>query len=375
MKRKALGILTTVVWGVVAGGVVGALAGWIAAQALHLPQVDAIEGFTPAATTRLYAGDGSLAASFALERRVVLKPEEIPDPLKLAIVAIEDADFYQHGGVDPQAILRAAFFSLTSGRLGARGGASTITQQLALNLFLQRERTLTRKIREALLAIDIEKRFSKDQILTLYANQIFFGHGAYGVEAASRLYFGVPARELSLDQCALLAGIIPSPNNRYDPVRKPEAALARRNRVLDKMLELTFIDQAQHAEASAAPLGAALHRERESRGAYFLEMARQAVDARYGTDALYKGGLEVRLTMDPGLQAAAESAIREGSGHARAPARLAGSGQPAGRRHRHRPGELEGPELEPARAHPGRAGPRAGARGRARRREAQDRRS
>lgn len=312
MKQKLLRVLIPVVWAVAAGCVIGALAGWIAAQALHLPQVDAIEGFRPAATTRVLAADGTEVASFALERRVVLKPNEIPDALKLAIVAIEDSDFYEHGGVDPRAILRAAFFSLTEGRLGARGGASTITQQLALNLFLERERTLTRKVKEALLAIDIEKRYSKEQILTLYANQIFLGHGAYGVEAAARLYFDTAAKDLTLAQSALLAGMIPSPNNRFDPIRKPDAALARRDRVLDRMLELGYIDVAQHEEAKAEPLGASLHRDAASTGSYFLEMTRQTVEAAYGTEALYTGGLEVQLTMVPDIQRAAENALRRG---------------------------------------------------------------
>jgi len=312
MRADVVRLLTRLIWAVVIGCVVGALGGWIAAQALHLPQVDALDTFQPASSTRLYADDDSTVASFALERRVVLRPEEIPDQLKLAIVAIEDADFFRHGGVDPQAILRAGFYSLTEGRLGARGGASTLTQQLALNLFLERERTLTRKLKEALLAIDIEKRFSKDQILTMYANQIFFGHGAYGVEAAARLYFGRSARELDLAQCALLAGMIPSPNNRYDPIRKPDAALARRDKVLDRMAELGYIDAARRDQAKVEPLGVTLHRDRATTGAYFIEMVRQAIDERYGADALYKGGLEVRTTMDPALQQAAESAVRNG---------------------------------------------------------------
>ena len=312
MQASLVRLLTRLVWGIVIGCVVGALAGWIVAQTLHLPQVDALDSFQPASSTQLYGDDDSPVASFALERRVVLRPEEIPDQLKLAIVAIEDADFYRHGGIDPQAILRATFYSLTEGRLGARGGASTLTQQLALNLFLERERTLTRKLKEALLAIDIEKRFSKDQILTMYANQIFFGHGAYGVEAAARLYFGLAASQLDLAQCALLAGMIPSPNNRYDPIRRPEAALARRDRVLDRMVELGFINTGQRDQAKAEPIGVSLHRDRATTGAYFIEMVRQDIDSRYGADALYKGGLEVRLTMDPPLQQAAEEAVRNG---------------------------------------------------------------
>jgi penicillin-binding protein 1A len=299
-------------WAVVVGCLVGAFGGWIIAQFLHVPQVDLLATFEPAATTRIYAADGEQVASYALEQRVVLGPEEIPDDFKLAVVAIEDADFFSHGGVDPQAIVRAAWYSLVDRRIGSRGGASTLTQQLALNLFLKRERTISRKIKEALLALDIEKRYSKDQILTMYANQIFLGHGAYGVEAASELYFQKSAIDLTLAEAALLAGIIPSANNRFDPVRRPENALDRRNKVLSRMLELGFIDAAAYEEAIAQPLGVALHRERVENGAYFLEMTRQEIERRYGTDALYTSGLQVHLTMDPVLQAEAERAIRNG---------------------------------------------------------------
>ncbi len=300
----------------VAGVAAGALGGWIVAQFLHVPQVDQLATFRPASTTVVYAADGQPVASYAVERRVELAPEQIPEHLKLAIVAIEDAEFFEHGGVDPKAIARAAWVTARNlvtrkDRVITQGG-STLTQQLALNLFLQREHTIRRKIKEALLAIDIEKRYSKDQILTLYANQIFLGQGAYGVEAAARLYFDRSATELSLAESALLAGMIPSANNRYNPIKRPDAAIQRRNRVLDRMLELGFIDLAAHDEAVAEPLGVGLHRHRISSGAYFHEMVRQQVEDRYGTDALYTAGLQVHITMDPELQALAEQTLRRG---------------------------------------------------------------
>ncbi len=310
--KKVFSLVTLVLWVAVAGCVAGALGGWVIAQSLHVPQVDLLAEFEPAATTHIYAADGAQVASYALEQRVVLRPDQIPEHFKRAVVAIEDADFYTHGGVDPKAILRAAWFSLVDRRIGSRGGASTLTQQLALNLFLQRERTVSRKVKEALLALDIEKRYSKDQILTMYANQIFLGHGAYGVEAASLLYFQKPALKLSLAEAAMLAGMIPSASNKYDPIRRPENALNRRNKVLSNMLELGFIDAAAYEEAVAQPLGVALHRERVDNGAYFLEMTRKEIESRYGTDALYTSGLQVHLTMDPALQAMAERAVREG---------------------------------------------------------------
>jgi penicillin-binding protein 1A len=305
-------LVSVLAWTAVAGCLAGALAGWILAQSLHVPQVDLLASFEPAATTRIYAADGEQVASYALEQRVVLRPEEIPDHFKLAVVAIEDADFYTHGGVDPKAVLRAAWYSVLDRRIGSRGGASTLTQQLALNLFLKRQRTLTRKVKEALLALDIEKRYSKDQILTMYANQIFLGHGAYGVEAASELYFQKSAMELTLAEAALLAGMIPSANNKYDPVKRPENAVNRRNKVLFRMLELDFVDSAAYEEAVAQPLGVALHREKVANGAYFLEMTRQEIERRYGTDALYTSGLQVHLTMDPWMQATAEKFLRDG---------------------------------------------------------------
>lgn len=312
MDRRVVKVLAPLLWATVAGCLVGALAGWGLAQALHLPQVDQLASHRPASSTRVYANDHSQVASFALEQRVELNPDQIPNNLKLAIVASEDANFYEHGGIDPHAIVRAVVFSVVDRKMGSRGGASTLTQQLALNLFLKRERTLSRKIKEALLAIDIEKRFSKDQILTFYANQIFLGHGAYGVEAASRLYFDRHAGELTLAQAAMLAGIIPSANNRFDPIRRPDAALERRARVLERMLELGFVDRPSFDAAMAEPLGAALHRQSAGTGAYLLEMVRQEIESRYSTESLYTKGLQVDLTMDPTLQQTAEEALREG---------------------------------------------------------------
>jgi penicillin-binding protein 1A len=316
LSPRLVSAATKVVWAAVIGCLAGAISGWIVAQYLHVPQVDQLASFRPASTTHIFAANGEQVASYALERRVELGPEQIPDHLKLAIVAIEDAEFYGHGGVDPRAITRAALVTIRNlvtgrDRIITQGG-STLTQQLALNLFLKRDRTLRRKAKEALLAIDIEKRYSKDQIITMYANQIFLGHGAYGVEAAARLYFDKAASELTLPEAALLAGMIPSANNRYNPFKRPDAALQRRDKVLKRMLELGFIDAQSYEVAVAEPLGVALHRERISSGAYFLEMVRQEIESRYGTDALYTAGLEVHLTMDPELQRLAESVLREG---------------------------------------------------------------
>ncbi len=316
VSPKLRSLIRNILIAVLIGGALGAFGGWIVAQRLHVPQVDQLASFRPASTTEVFAANGEPLASYAVERRIELSSEEIPEHFKAAVVAIEDADFYEHGGVDPKAIARAAVVTARNlvtrqDRLITQGG-STLTQQLALNLFLQREHTLTRKIKEALLAIDIEKRYSKDQILTLYANQIFFGQGAYGVEAAAQLYFDKPATEITLAEGALLAGMIPSANNRYNPFKRPEAALERRNKVLARMLELDFIDQAAYDEAAAQTLNVGLHRDQISTGTYFLEMVRKEIEERYGTDALYTGGLQVHLTMDPELQRIAERAVRSG---------------------------------------------------------------
>jgi penicillin-binding protein 1A len=351
-------LVTILLWAAVAGCLVGAFGGWVIAQFLHVPQVDLLATFEPAATTQIYGTDGEQVASYALEQRVVLRPEEIPDHFKLAVVAIEDADFYKHGGVDPQAIMRAAWYSLIDRRIGSRGGASTLTQQLALNLFLKRERTLGRKIKEALLALDIEKRYSKDQILTLYANQIFLGHGAYGVQAAAELYFQKSAMDLTLSEAALLAGMIPSANNKYDPIRRPENALNRRNKVLSRMLELGHIDAAAYEEAIAQPLGVALHRERVATGAYFLEMTRQEIERRYGTDALYTSGLQVHLTMDPVLQPAGWPCFPRDDLH-----RVPPSSERPFRRRPRIGGGVRAPELGAARADARRNGQGCGSRG------------
>lgn len=297
---------------VLIGCLAGALIGWIAAQALHLPQVDQLKTFEPPLTTSVLAADGSVLATFAEERRIELQPEEIPENFKQALVAVEDAEFYDHGGVDPVAVLRAVWASVRTGRLGGGGGASTLTQQLAQNLFLTRTHSIRRKLRQMLLAINIEKQYSKDQILTMYANVVYFGHGAYGLEAAARLFFDRPASELTLPQAAFLAGVIQNPEGRWSPIRNPDGATRRRNHVLDRMLAEGMIDADGHAAARDAPLGASLHRKRVEAGSYFVEWIRQQIAASYGTESLYTDGLTVHTTLDPTLQAAAESAVRDG---------------------------------------------------------------
>lgn len=312
VKQATVAFLNLVVWAAVAGSVVGAVFGWGVARALHFTPLDQLPTYRPATTTRFVDSGGATVGTFALERRVELPPHLVPDHLKLAIVAIEDAEFYEHGGVDPKAVLRAVIGSVRTGRFGGAGGASTLTQQLARNLFLTRERKVSRKVKEMFLALDMEKRLSKDQIITMYANQIYLGQGAYGVEAASQLYFGTTVTETSLAQAATLAGMIQNPERLHNPFKNPDGALKRRNYVLDRMEELGFIDRETAEAARSEALGVAFHHQRRLAGDYFVEHVRQSIEQTYGTDALYTGGLEVELTMDPVLQRAAERAVREG---------------------------------------------------------------
>jgi penicillin-binding protein 1A len=311
-RRTLITLGRRLIIGALIGCLAGAVLGWTAAQALHLPQIEQLKTFEPPLTTTVLASDGSVLATFAEERRIELKPEQIPDNFKQALVAVEDAEFYEHGGVDPVAVLRAVWASIRTGRLGGGGGASTLTQQLAQNLFLTRTHSIRRKLRQMLLAVNIEKQYSKDQILTMYANVVYFGHGAYGLEAAARLFFDRRATELTLPQAAFLAGVIQNPEGRWSPIRNPEGATRRRNHVLDRMLAEGMIASEAHAAATSAPLGASLHRKRVAAGSYFVEWIRQQIAADYGTESLYTDGLTVHTTLEPTLQAAAESAVRDG---------------------------------------------------------------
>ncbi|MFH1177859.1 MAG: PBP1A family penicillin-binding protein, partial [Acidobacteriota bacterium] len=295
--------------GVFVGLAVGAIAGVALSRGVKLPAVEALTTYRPASATQVRARDGSLLGTFALERRIPLPPEQIPKVFREAVIAVEDASFYRHTGLDPRGIVRAVLRNLLSRRT-AQGG-STITQQLARRLFLTDEKTFRRKFQEALLAIEIEQRFSKDQIFTLYANQVNFGHGNYGVEAASRFYFGKSSPQLTLAEAALLAGL-PQQPGRLSPLNNPERALARRNHVLTRMLEERMIDSATCQAASRAPLAVRSGYEREATAAYFVEEVRRTVEDTFGTREMLEGGLAVETTLDPGLQTLAEDAVREG---------------------------------------------------------------
>lgn len=278
-----------------------------------LPDVKRLEDYTPPLSTRVLARDGSALASFAEQRRILLEYRGIPKVFEQALIAVEDANFYRHSGIDARGILRALWRDVTT--LSLEQGASTLTQQLARNLFPgvvnPSEKTLRRKIQEAMLAIEIERNYSKQEILQLYCNQVYMGHGRYGLEAASRFFFGRTARELTLPQAALLAGVIQRPEA-LSPIRNPERARKRRNHVLDRMVEEGFLREAAARDAQRAPLGLDLARENAALAPYFVEEVRRYLQARYGGEAVYQSGLEVRSTLDPSLQETANRAVDHG---------------------------------------------------------------
>ena len=288
----------------------GAVVGLTLSRGIKLPAVEALTSFRPAAATQVRAKDGSLLATFSREKRIPLPAEQIPAVFRNAVIASEDANFYRHTGVDPRGIMRAALRNFISFGSSAQG-ASTITQQLARGLFLTPEKKLIRKIKEALLAIEIEQRFSKDEILALYINQVYFGHGTYGVEAASRFFFGKPAAQLTVPEAALLAGIVQR-NDNQSPIRQPARALARRSYVLARMLDEKMVSREAYEAARSSPLGVKPHYDRTVSAAYFVEEVRRTVEDRFGSKEMLEGGLEVATTLDPALQTIAENSVRDG---------------------------------------------------------------
>ena len=289
---------------------VGAVAGLALSRGIKLPAVEALTAFRPAAATQVRAKNGTLLATFSREKRIPLRAELIPAVFRNAVIASEDANFYRHTGVDPRGILRAALrnaFNLGS----STQGASTITQQLARGLFLTPEKKLIRKVKEALLAIEIEQHFSKDEILALYINQVYFGHGTYGVEAAARFFFGKPAAQLAVPEAALLAGIVQR-NDRQSPIRYPLRARARRDYVLGRMLEERMITREEFDAARSSPIEVKPHYDHAVNASYFIEEVRRSVEDRFGSKEMLEGGLEVDTTLDPALQELAERSVRDG---------------------------------------------------------------
>ncbi len=288
-------------------GVLGIAGGVLYAQLQELPDISNLNEFKPSEATRIYDINNNLISQLWLEQRTIVTLDKIPLTLQNAVIAIEDQRFYQHWGIDPVGILRAFVVNVSAG--GVRQGASTLTEQLAKNLFLTRERTLSRRFREALLSLQIEKNYSKKQILEMYLNDIYYGEGAYGVESAARTYFGKHLEDLTLSECALLAGIPKSPTN-FDPYKYPLESLKRRNTVLNEMAGASFISLQEATEAKNMPIE--LKKIEVQNAPYFVEFVRQQLEARYGSNAVYKGGLSVYTTLDIKLQEAAQKALAHG---------------------------------------------------------------
>jgi penicillin-binding protein 1A len=287
----------------------GAAVGLLFVYTSDLPEIRALEDYRPNVVTELYADDGQSIGTFALQRRILLTYEQIPKLLKDAILTTEDQHFDEHWGVDFPRVLEAAWHDIR--HRGMKQGASTLTMQLAGGLFLNRsDRSLRRKIEETILAIQVERHYTKEQILTMYANQIYLGAGNYGFEAASQYYFNRPVGQLTLPQAATLAAIIRGPI--YNPIIHPDRAISRRNLVLSLMARDGKATQAQAAAATKEPLGLHLTSPRNDLAPYFVEEIRQYLEHTYGTAAVHEQGLRVYTTLNVSMQRAANLAVRDG---------------------------------------------------------------
>nr|WP_175802941.1 penicillin-binding protein 1A [Burkholderia anthina] len=306
-QKALLGLVAMCVALVVAGGLVLGYALVVAWP--NMPSLDALTDYRPKVPLRIYTSDHVLIGEFGEERRDIVHFKDVPDSLKKAILAIEDARFYDHGGVDLTGIVRAGVVALTNGH--ASQGASTITMQVARNFFLSSEKTYTRKIYEMLLAYRIERALTKDQILEVYMNQIYLGQRAYGFASAARVYFGKDLKDITLAEAAMLAGLPKAPSA-YNPVVNPKRAKVRQEYILQRMLELNFITREQYDEAVAQPLvvkGAG--REFSVHAEYVAEMVRQMMYAQYHEET-YTRGFNVVTTIDSADQQLAYTALRKG---------------------------------------------------------------
>ncbi|AZQ49835.1 penicillin-binding protein 1A [Burkholderia cenocepacia] len=306
-QKVLLGFAAMCVALVVAGGLVLGYALVVAWP--NMPSLDALTDYRPKVPLRIYTSDHVLIGEFGEERRDVVHFKDVPDSLKKAILAIEDARFYDHGGVDLTGIIRAGFVALTNGH--ASQGASTITMQVARNFFLSSEKTYTRKIYEILLAYRIERALTKDQILEVYMNQIYLGQRAYGFASAARVYFGKDLKDITLAEAAMLAGLPKAPSA-YNPVVNPKRAKVRQEYILQRMLELNFITREQYDEASAQPLVVkGPGRDFSVHAEYVAEMVRQMMYAQYREET-YTRGFNVVTTIDSADQQVAYTALRKG---------------------------------------------------------------
>ena len=287
----------------------GAAGGLLFVYASDLPEIRALETYRPNVVTEIYADDGQLVGSFALQRRILMTYEQCPKVLYNAVTSIEDQHFEEHWGIDFPRIAGAAWRNVLHHRITA--GASTISMQLAGNLFLDRsDKSFRRKMQEMLLALQIERRYTKPQIFAMYANQVYLAHGNYGFAAAAEFYFGKPVGDLKLQEAALLAGMVNGP--KFSPLTNPTGALARRNLVLYRMLEEGKISGAEEEAAKKTPLGLHVQYPRNDLAPYFFEEVRKYLESTYGTEAVHERGLRVYTTLNIAMQRAANQSVRDG---------------------------------------------------------------
>ncbi len=287
----------------------GVLMGWLVSRVAELPDIETLEAYRPGEVSRIFSDDGTLIEELFIEKREVVPFERIPQHLKEALLAVEDSRFYSHHGIDLRGIARAALKNLMAGRI-VQGG-STISQQLSKVLFFTPERTLTRKVKEAVLTLQIEKRYTKEQILNLYLNQIYLGSGCYGVQAVSRRYFGKDVSELSLTEAALIAALPKSPG-KYSPLANPGEARQRRDYVLQRMVTEGFITPETAQAAANEPLRLQDYQELNEEAPHFVQTVVQELTSRLGRETLYRGGLSIHTTLNLRLQRHARTAVQAG---------------------------------------------------------------
>jgi penicillin-binding protein 1A len=289
--------------------ITGSLAGLTLVYSVDLPQIHDLERYRPSTTTDLYDRKGRIIGSFALERREIVGYDGFAPILRQAVISIEDKSFESHWGINVFRVIGAAWHDIRSH--GRAQGASTLTMQLARNLFLSSDRTASRKIQEAYLAIQIERAFTKEQIFTLYGNQIYLGHGMYGFEAASQFFFSKHAKDLTLTEAALLAGLPKAPVA-FSPLLNPEKALRRRNLVLSEMESDGTISHVQAEQARSAPLGLHVTQPEGSVAPWFQEEVRRELEKRFGSEQVHEAGLKIETTLDLDLQKTANRAVADG---------------------------------------------------------------
>ena len=307
LKKRLLVYLFSILLFCLSTGLIGA--GFIYFYfSSDLPDVVKLKDHQPSTITQVYAVDNEKIAEFYIEKRIIIALEDIPLSLKQATLAVEDSNFYSHFGIDPKAIFRAFISNLKAGHIVE--GGSTITQQLTKTMFLSREKSLPRKIKEAILALRLELVFSKDEILEMYLNQIYYGHGTYGVEAAARNYFAKSVKDLTIAECAMIASLPKAPNN-YSPYRNPKKALKRRNHVLRRMADISFISKEKAKTFMKEEFHLGKVEKMLNKAPYFVEHVRRILEEKFGSNKLYRAGLKVYTTLDMKMQETAQQTIKK----------------------------------------------------------------